>query len=199
MIYTRECIADSAVGEPDSRERQLADERKRGAAVLTHRERLLEHAFCHDEIAAVERHSPSSAIRVDHCRMRGQSYGFGTAQRLCRKVLGLGELTFDACNPGECAGQCDLLQVWCGKRIQGLLAHLACAVEIAQPQSGAREKDGPVLSDLVFGEVLRCGIVGQRSFDLGGLSVLHPDESSRDHESGAVGIVEVAGAVCSCG
>ena len=58
-----------------------------------------------------------------------------------------------------------------------------------------REKDGPVLSDLVFRHVLRSGIVGERSFDLGGFSVLHPDESSRDHESGAVGVVEVTGAV----
>ena len=54
---------------------------------------------------------------------------------------------------------------------------------------------GPYCSDLVVGEVLRSEIVGQRSFDLVGFSVLHPDESSRDHESGAVGIVEVAGAV----
>ena len=110
-------------------------------------------------------------------------------------MLGLGQSTFDARNPGERASHSDLLQVWCGERIQGLLAYLAGAVEIAEPQPCAREKGGPVLSDLVVGEVLRSEIIGQRSFDLVGFSVLHPNESSRDHESGAVGIVEVAGAV----
>ena len=70
----RECLADSAVGEPDSRERQLAHEREGGTHVLAHRERLLEHAFCRDEIAALERHSPLRANGVDHRGMRGQSY-----------------------------------------------------------------------------------------------------------------------------
>ena len=68
-LYTGECLADAAIGEPHSRERQLADERKGGTAVLTHRERLLEHAFCRDEVAALERHSPLRANRVDHRRM----------------------------------------------------------------------------------------------------------------------------------
>ena len=71
-------------------------------------------AFCRDEIAALERHSPLRANGVDHRRMRGQSYRFGTVERLFREVLGLGQQTFDARNPGERAGQCDLLQAWCG-------------------------------------------------------------------------------------
>ena len=110
-------------------------------------------------------------------------------------MFGLGQQTFDARDPGERASQCYLLQVWCGERIQCVLAYLACAVEIAEPQPGPREEGGPVLSDLVVGAILRSGIVGERAFDFVGFSVLHPDKSSRDHESGAVGIVEVAGAV----
>ena len=127
--------------------------------------------------------------------MRSESDRFGARERAFRELVGLGQQTFDARNPGEGAGHSDLLQAWCGERIQGLFAHFACAVEIAEPQAGARDEDGSVLSDLVVGEVLRFGIVGQRSFDFVGFSVLHPNESPREHESGAVGIVEVAGAV----
>ncbi len=194
-LYTGECLADSAIGKPHSRERQLAHERKGRTAVLTHRERLLEHAFCRDEIAPLERDSPPSANRVDHRRMRGQAYRFGTRERPFREMLGLGQQAFDAGNPGEGAGQSDLLQTWCGEWVQGAFAYFACAAEIAEPQSGARDEDGSVLSDLVVGKVLRSGIVGQRSFDLVGFSVLHPNESPREHESSAVDIVELAGAV----
>ena len=57
------------------------------------------------------------------------------------------------------------------------------------------DEDGSVLRDLVVGEIVRSGIVGQRAFDLVGFSVLDPNESPRDHESSAVDIVELAGAV----
>ena len=194
-LYTGECLADAAIGEPHPRERQLADERKGRTAVLTHRERLLEHAFCRDEIAALERHASPSANRVDHRRVRGHAYRFGTRERPVREMVRFGQQAFDARNPRECAGQSDLLQAWCGERVQVVLALFACAVEVAEPQPGARDEDRSVLSDLVVGEILRCGIVGQRSFDLVGFSVLRPNESSREHESSAVGIVEVAGAV----
>ena len=104
-------------------------------------------------------------------------------------------MAFDARDPGKRASGPDLLQVRCGERIQGLLADLARTVEIATPQPCAREKDGRVLSDLVVAEIRRCEMIGQSSFDLVGLPVLHPNESFGDHESGAAGIVEVADAV----
>ncbi len=194
-LYTGECLADAAIGEPHPRERQLAHERKGRTAVLTHRERLLEHAFCRDEIAALERHASPSANRVDHRCVRGHAYRFGTRERPVREIVRFGQQAFDARNPRECAGQSDLLQAWCGERVQVVLALFACAVEVAEPQPGARDEDRSVLSDFVVGEVRRCGIVGKRSFDLAGFSVLRPNESSREHESSAVGIVEVAGVV----
>ena len=138
---------------------------------------------------------PCVRTRVDHRRVRFESYRFGTRECLFCEVFGFGQQTFDARNPGERAGQCDLLEAWCAERIQRPLAYLACAIEIAEPQPGARGQDGPVLGDLVVGEVLRYAIIGQRPFDLVGFSVLHPHETSRDHESGAVGIIEVVGAV----
>ena len=106
---TGECLAEAAVGEPNSRERQLAHEREGGTQVFAHRERLLEYAFCGEEIAALERDSPLRANGVDHRGMCGESYGFGTRERLFREVFGLGESTFDARNPGERASHCDLL------------------------------------------------------------------------------------------
>ena len=72
-------------------------------------------------------------------------------------------------------------------RIQVLFAGLACVIEIAEPQTGARGEDWPVLDDFVVMATLRAGIVGQRSFDVDGLSVLHADETLRDHEASAVG------------
>ena len=127
--------------------------------------------------------------------MRGHSEGFGIVERLFREVLCLGQQTFDARNPGQRAGQCDLLQAWRGGWTHGLLADLACALKIAEPQAGAREKGGAVLSDLIVGKVLRSEMIDKRLFDLGGFSVLHGDESSREHESGLVGGVQLAGAV----
>ena len=44
-LNTRVCLADTAVCESHPRQRQLADERKGGTAVLTHREGLLGRAF----------------------------------------------------------------------------------------------------------------------------------------------------------
>ena len=194
-LNTRECLADTAIGEPHSRERQLAHERKGRTAVLTHRERLLEHAFCRDEIAALERHSSPSPNRVDHRCVRGHAYRFGTLERPVCEMVRFGQQAFDARNPRECAGKSDLLQAWCGERVQVVLALFACAVEVAEPQPGARDQDGSVLSDFVVREVRRPAIVGQRSFDLVGFSILRPNESSREHESSTIGVVEVAGVV----
>ncbi len=61
--------------------------------------------------------------------------------------------------------------------------------------AGCREKGGAVLSDLVVGDLLRSEMIDKRLFDLGGVSVLHGDESSREHESGLVGGVQLAAAV----
>ncbi len=58
-----------------------------------------------------------------------------------------------------------------------------------------REKGGPVLGDLVVGEVLPSEMIDNRLFDLGRFSVLHGHESTRDHEAGKVGVAQVAGAV----
>ena len=83
-FHARERLAYSAHGEPDSGEGQLAHEREGGAHVFAHRERLLEHVFGRDEVAALEHHSALRANGIDHRGMRGQPDRLSTTQRLVR-------------------------------------------------------------------------------------------------------------------
>ena len=86
-----ECLAGSAVGEPDARERQLAHEREGGPHVFADRERLLEFPFRRDEVTALERDSPAGAYGVHHRGVSCESDGFGICERSLREVLGLGQ------------------------------------------------------------------------------------------------------------